>query len=229
MPRFVDLSHVFEDRMPGFRMAGPDGVERELTARIRPFLTHAESAPLYRGRAAFEITEVSFQTSIGTYIDAPFHRFPEGRDFSECAVGEFVAPGRLVDVRGLEPGEAVPPDALPDAAALRGRAVLFRFDWDRHWGGEAYRRYPFLSPGAIDRLVAAAPAMVGVDTLNIDDAADPGRPAHTRLLDRDIFIVENLRNLGSLSGRRFRFFAVPVRARRVAAWPVRAFAEIEDD
>ncbi|MDA8336528.1 MAG: hypothetical protein M0Z41_16320 [Peptococcaceae bacterium] len=55
--RIVDLSHSFEDGMPGFRMKDREGKVTELTARIRPFLTYEQSLPLYQGQASFEITE----------------------------------------------------------------------------------------------------------------------------------------------------------------------------
>jgi kynurenine formamidase len=41
-----------------------------------------------------------------------------------------------------------------------------------------------------------------------------------------VLIVENLMNLDALHGKRFRFFAIPLKARRAASMPLRAFAEI---
>ena len=40
----------------------------------------------------------------------------------------------------------------------------------------------------------------------------------------NIFIVENLRNLGQIADRDFTFFAVPPKISKTAAFPVRAFA-----
>jgi kynurenine formamidase len=46
-----------------------------------------------------------------------------------------------------------------------------------------------------------------------EDGGDPARPAHSWLLEPDIFIVENLCNLAALpAGAPFRLFAVPIRA-----------------
>jgi kynurenine formamidase len=104
--------------------------------------------------------------------------------------------------------------------------VLFDFGWAQHWGSEQYRAYPFLSESVIERLVDADVALVGVDTINVDDHRNPARPAHSRLLDEEIFIVENLRNLTRLPSSGFRFFAVPIRTVGAAAMPVRAFAEV---
>ncbi len=57
---YIDLSHVFENNMPGFSMKDENGVEITYTAKIYPFLTHKQSKPLYKGKASFEITEMVF-------------------------------------------------------------------------------------------------------------------------------------------------------------------------
>lgn len=229
MAEFVDLTHEFRDGMPGFAYENDDGSTTEFTAEIRPFLTHAETRPTYDGRASFEITEMRFQTSVGTYVDAPAHRFEGRRDVADLALEELVADGVVVDVRGRDAGESVPASVLRDDVDLSGKAVLFDFGWDGHWGTETYRDYPFVSEALVERLVEADVGIVGVDALNVDDHRNPDRPAHTKLLDEDILIVENLRNLDALHGRQFRFFAVPIPAVGAVAMPVRAFAEVAED
>jgi kynurenine formamidase len=224
---FVDLSHDFEDGMPGFRLENEDGTVTEYSAEIRPFLTHEESRPKFDGECAFEITEMQFQTSVGTYLDSPYHRFPDGRAIGDLDVGELVLPGVVVDARGLDPYEELGVDALPDDRDLDGHAVLFDFGWDEHWGTDAYRSYPYISEPLIDALLDENVALVGVDTINVDDDRDRSRPAHTRLLGEEVFVVENLCNLGRLHGESFRFFAVPVKAAETAAMPIRAFAELD--
>jgi arylformamidase len=110
---------------------------------------------------------------------------------------------------------------------VRGRAVLLRPGWDRRWPGETYfEPDPFLSPATLDLLIGGGAALVGVDWNNVDDTTDPARPAHTRLLDAGILIVERLTGLGPLPRDGFRFFATPPRIVRGASFPVRAFAEV---
>jgi arylformamidase len=223
----IDLSHTIEDGMPGFKLKNDDGTVTQFTARVHPFLTHDQSRSHYQDKAEFEITEVSFQSSVGTYIDSPYHRHRGMRDISQIALEEVILPGVVIDVRGHSAFEAV---TLPDAHQsldLAGKAVLFNFGWDRHWGTDAYFAYPFLSRDAIQALIGAGVKLVGVDTINIDDSHDPERPAHTWLLAREIFIVENLRGLDQLHGQTFTFFAVPLKVKRAAAMPLRAFAQIE--
>jgi kynurenine formamidase len=72
--------------------------------------------------------------------------------------------------------------------------------------------------------VAAEAALVGIDSLNIDDDKDGARPAHTILLGAGIAIVEHLTKLAALPDSGFTFFAVPPRVKGMGSFPVRAFA-----
>jgi len=224
---FIDLTHTFEDGMPGFRMRGPEGEVVQYSAAVSPFLTHADSEPFYDGKASFEITEVTFQTSIGTYLDAPRHRFPDRHDIADYSLENLVLPGCVIDVTQCKPERSVMPDDLPSGFDPSGKAVLFRFGWDRYWGHEAYFDYPFIGRDVLTLLRDGGAELVGVDTLNIDDSSDPERPAHTWFLDAGIRIVENLCHLDKLPDRDFRFFAVPLPVRGAAAFPIRAFAEFD--
>src|SRR2546425_9900852 len=82
-----------------------------------------------------------------------------------------------------------------DAALFRGhnvggKAVLVHTGWDAHWRTERYGSgHPFLARDAAEHLVAAGAALVGIDSLNIDDASDGPRPAHTLLLGARMAIV----------------------------------------
>lgn len=225
-PRFIDLSHAIEDGMPGFKLKNEDGSVTQFTAHVRPFLTHEQSRPHYQGKAEFEITELSLQTSVGTYLDSPYHRHRDRRDISQIALEEVILPGVVIDMRGRAAFEAVDFDTARETINLAGKAVLFNFGWDRHWGTDTYYSYPFLSRGTLDFLIGAGVKLVGVDTLNIDDSRDPERPAHTWLLQRDIFIVENLRGLDQLYDTKFTLFAVPLKVKQAAVMPVRAFAQV---
>ncbi|MFX1285484.1 MAG: cyclase family protein [Promethearchaeota archaeon] len=226
--RFVDLSHPFEDGMPGFRIKDEDGSYVTLSAKIRPFLTHKQTKPKYRGNVSFEITEILFQTSVGTYLDSPFHRYPNKRDIGELLLDEVILPGITIDVRGHNPFQSVSCKILPPNIDYYGKAVLFNFNWSIYWGKEQYYEYPFISEELISFLVDKKVKLVGVDTINVDNSRDLTRPAHSLFLKNDILIVENLTNLEFLHGKEYRFFAVPIKGKKAASMPVRAFAEVFD-
>ena len=112
---------------------------------------------------------------------------------------------------------------------LKGKAVLVHTGWDVHWRTERYGTgHPFLTRGAAEHLVAAGAALVGIDSLNIDDAADGARPVHSILLAAGIPIVEHLCSLDELPNAGFRFYAVPPRVKGMGSFPVRAFAVLEE-
>ncbi len=223
---FIDLSHEFYDGMPGFKYKNDDGTITSFDVSIKPFLTHAQTRPRYQNKAEFEITEFHFHASMGTYLDAPYHRWKEKRAIGELSLDEVILDGVVIDARNAVAGEAWSEAGRLREVDVRGKAVLFHFGWDKFWETPQYENYPFLAREVIEELIARGAKLVGVDTLNIDNTRDPERPAHSRLLQNDILIVENLCNLDALHGKGFRFYAVPLRARGAAAMPIRAFAEI---
>ena len=111
---------------------------------------------------------------------------------------------------------------------LEGKAVLLRSGWDVHWRTPAYSHgHPYVTRQAAEALAAARPALVGIDSLNIDDIDDGTRPAHTLLLQAGIPIAEHLCNLADLPVEGFRFHCVPAPFRGVGSFPVRAYAVLE--
>ena len=224
MPTLLDLSHVIEPDMPRFRSFD--------APHIDALWTHADAAArgYYQGTTC-EVTEVRFVTSIGTYLDAPYHFDPGGADISRLDLARLVLPGLVLDLRRqAAPDAPLPVDALPkgpravDGLEVAGKALLLHTGWSDRWGDESYYHGPFVSRAMAERLCALRPALVGIDTLVIDSAQDPTRPAHTLLLRAGILIVENLTGLDRLAGEPFTFVAAPVKVKGAAAFPVRAFA-----
>ena len=118
--------------------------------------------------------------------------------------------------------------ALFSPAGVRGKAVLVHTGWDAHWRTARYSagEHPFVTRAAAEHLAQSGAALVGIDSLNIDDDRDGTRPAHTVLLGAGIAIVEHLTNLGALPDDGFRFFAVPPKVKGMGSFPVRAFARL---
>jgi kynurenine formamidase len=157
-------------------------------------------------------------------VDSPFHRYGEGKDLAELPL-ESVAnlAGVLVRAAGRATGEAA-----FAGLDVRGKAVLVHTGWDSRWGTPDYfEGHPFLTRDAARYLAEAGAALVGIDSLNIDDTADLTRPAHSILLGAGIPVCEHLCGLAQLPPAGFRFFAVPVKVRRFGTFPVRAFAILD--
>ena len=214
---FLDLSHTIEHGMttyPG--LPGP---------LICDFLSRGASRAKYAPGVEFQIGKIEMVANTGTYVDAPFHRYAGGKDLSEVPL-ESLAGLEAVVIRGPAVGGAIDRDAFA-GRELGGKAVLVRTGWDVHWGTPAYLDgHPFLTGAAAEYLVSQGVALVGIDSLNIDDIKDLARPVHSALLGADIPIVEHLCRLGTLPESGFRFSAVPAKVLGFGSWPVRAFATL---
>ena len=217
MGRFIDLSHPVVEGMETYRPLPTPRVE----------ILNNYDASRYDGKSEFLIASLHLCGNTGTYVDSPRHRFREGQDLAGLPLERLAdIPVTVADVTGA--GRAIGPDALPDGD-LRGKAVLVRTDFSRHWGTDSYfTANPYLTAAACRRLVDAEPAFVGIDSLNIDDTADMSRPAHTLLLGAGIPICEHMTNLASLGSRAGRLHAVPIAWVGGGTFPVRAYVIVPD-
>lgn len=214
MSRFIDLSHSIESGMttyPG--LPGPI---------IDDYLSREASRNHYEEGTEFHIGRIEMVANTGTYIDTPYHRFRDGYDLAKLDLDRVAdRPGICLEVNRQE----ITAECL-SGLEVSGKAVLFATGWDRHWGSDRYGEpdHPYLSSEAAELLAAADAALVGIDSVNIDTTTSKSRPAHTRLLQAGIPIVEHLTGLPDLLEVSFRFFAVPAPVRGLGTFPVRAFA-----
>jgi kynurenine formamidase len=216
--RLVDLSHAVEDGMVTYR-----GLPAPV---IRDHWTREESRRHFAPGTEFHIGRIDMVANTGTYVDTPFHRYADGRDLAGVPLESLAnLPGIVVRMASRS-GRAIDVAALA-ALDVRGKAVLLHTGWDAHWRTERYfDGHPFLTRAGAEWLAGHGAALVGIDSLNIDDTADLHRSAHSVLLGRDIPVVEHLSGLERLPDAGFRFFAVPVKVRGLGTFPVRAFAVI---
>ena len=217
--RLVELSHTIHHGLvtyPG--LPAPE---------ISDHLSREAAVAKYAPGVTFQIGRISLVANTGTYLDSPWHRYAEGKDLSGLPLEALVdlegallrATGtgrRAVDVLELAPLE------------VRGKAVLLHTGWDVHFGTPQYaKEAPYLTEAGAAWLVEHGAALVGIDSINIDDAGDAARPAHSRLLAAGIPIVEHLRELEQLPATGFRFSAAPPRIQGLGTFPVRAYAIVE--
>jgi len=220
--RLVELSHVLRDGMvtyPG--LPGP---------RITDWLSREASRQRYAPGTEFQIGEITMIGNTGTYVDAPAHRWADGADLAGVPLERLAnLPGLVVRVPA---GVRAIDRLLLAAYDVTGRAVLLHTGWDAHFGTPRYGdpEHPFLTADGAQWLVSEGAALVGIDSVNIDDtspASGGARPAHSTLLAAGIPIVEHLRGLDALPPEGFRFTAAPPPIEGMSGFPVRAFAVLD--
>jgi len=218
--RLVDLSHIVESGMITY-----EGLPAPL---VCDFLSREASHTRYAPGTEFQIGKIEMIANTGTYVDAPFHRYAKGEDLSELALESVANLDAIVVHRPVERGRAIPAKVFADVA-VKGKAVLVHTGWDRHWRTDQYfRGHPYLTKDAAQWLADRGAALVGIDSLNIDDNTDGARPVHTILLGAGIPIAEHLTNLGAIPDGPFRFTAAPVKVKAMGSFPVRAFAAVAE-
>ncbi|WP_368666158.1 cyclase family protein [Micromonospora sp. CV4] len=220
--RLVELSHVIHDGMttlPGW--PGP---------QIADWLTFAASRANYAPGTEFRVARIDMIANTGTYLDTPAHRWADGDDLTALPLDCFAdLPGVVVRV---PPGTRAVDRLMLAPYEVAGRAVLLHTGWAAHFGTERYGspEAPYLTGDAARALVDAGAALVGIDSINIDDmgpAAGGERPAHSALLAAGIPIVEHLTGLDALPPSGFRFTAAPPMVAGMGTFPVRAFAVVD--
>ena len=218
--RLVELSHVIRAGLitvPG--LPGPT---------ITPYLTREASRERYGPGTEFAIDTLTLVGNTATYLDAPYHRYPDGADLSAIPLAQTAdLPATVVRVAGS--GQHAIDVGAVAGLDVRGTAVLLHTGDDTRFGTPAYAEgRHFLTRAAAAWLAANGAALVGIDALNIDDTDDGSRPAHTLLLAAGIPVVEHLTGLDQLPPTRARFTAVPLRIEGFGTIPVRAFARLPE-
>ncbi len=224
--RVVDLSHPITEGMvtyPG--IPGPV---------LGTHLSFDESASHYATGTEFFIATITMAANTGTYLDTPAHRYRGGEDLAALSIERMVDLDGVVarcDVSSTQGGRrAIDESDLRralDGVDPAGRAVLVHTGHADRWGTAGYfTDHPYLTDDAVEYLVSARPALVGIDSLNIDSTHTGRRPAHSWLLAARIPIVEHLTRLGDLPVTGFRFSAAPPAVQGMGTFPVRAFAVV---
>jgi kynurenine formamidase len=219
--RLIDVSHSVHDGMITYKgLPAP---------RISDHLSREASKEVYAPGTEFHIGRIEMVANTGTYLDSPFHRYPQGRDLSELDLYSLANLQGVVIRCSSRAERAIDQDVLADLE-LRDKAVIFHTGWDKHWRTENYLngQHPFLTKETADFLLNSRVRLVGIDSYNIDNTDTGERPVHSALLAADIAIVEHMCGLGDLPDSGFRFFAVPVKVSGFGTFPVRAFGLVSD-
>jgi arylformamidase len=217
--RWVELSHVISAGMstlPGFPVP-----------EVRPYVTREASRSIYAAGTEFAMDFVTMVGNTGTYLDSPYHRYEGGTDLAGLRLDQLAdLPAVVVRIAGSGV-RAVDVGALA-ALEVSGKAVLLHTGGDAGWETAAYAQdAPYLTEAGAAWLVDHGAALVGIDSINIDQMVPAGpRPAHTVLLAAGIPIVEHLTGLAQLPPTGARFTAAPPMFADFGTFPVRAYARV---
>jgi kynurenine formamidase len=218
----IDLSHRLEDGIPKF--------PTHTSFRHVPCINDLDPATMF----SLEIHEHT-----GTHVDAPDHFLADKKIFNSeihtvdvLPLRKFIGPAVVVTISPNEEN-LVTKQMLIDWERQNlnissVRFVMFNFGWAAKWklgdsGLEFTRDYPGISRDCAQYISDNGVLGVGTDCIGLDAFESVDIPAHDVLLQKGIYIFENLANLSSLDGV-FIFQGFPLRIRGGSGSPIRASA-----
>lgn len=189
--KLIDLTHTLHCNIAVFPGDGPVQLDQVKTLEHDGYNNFRLSAEMH----------------VGTHIDGPMHRLPDGKMISQLPLGSFAGKGVLIDVRGemqVEFREIYRTIIQPESI------VLFYAGLDHHFGEpEYFSTYPDITEELTRFLVVQKVKIVGLDWASPDHYP---YPIHDLLLKNNIMILENLTNLGQLLNEtNFEVFAFPLK------------------
>ena len=206
-------------------------------------LTHpiSSSTPVYPGsespslsiaatveQEGYHETKLSFYSHTGTHMDAPAHIFRGAATLDSLSPENFAGAAYVLDCSALGKNGRISVEILREAeeAIQNADFLLLYTGWEKHWGSPTYfGSFPVLTAEA-SLFLAELPKLkgVGVDTVSVDLVGLPFLENHRILLGSGKLLIENMKNLGALVGKRVQFAALPLHYVNSDGAPVRAIA-----
>jgi kynurenine formamidase len=103
-PSLIDVCHTIHHGMITYK-GFPSPV-------ITDHLSREDSRSKYEAGTEFHIGKIEMVANTGTYVDAPFHRYAEGKDLSELELSSVANLDGVVVRCANRPERAIGPDAL---------------------------------------------------------------------------------------------------------------------
>jgi arylformamidase len=169
--------------------------------------------------AAVNLSQITMSPHVGTHADAPLH-VADGAPASEALAPERFL-GRAIVCSVASDRDVVELDDIPtlprageiERLLLRtGRTVAV---------GSFPERWPVLSVGALEELLARGLRLLGVDTPSVDERHSKTLDVHHALFGGGALNIESL-DLRAVADGEYELLALPMRIEGLDASPVRA-------
>jgi len=167
---------------------------------------------------------LSINTHTATHIDAPCHILLDGKTLNDFPIEKFYGSAMSIDCTWVK-GEKIVLKSIKKYADQLAKVdfVLFNTGWSNKWQMDTYcGKYPTLTHESAQWLTQFNLKGVGVDTISVDEVESVALPNHHALLEKEILIIENLKDMSKLGEGQFTLSCFPLKIDKTDGSPVRA-------
>jgi arylformamidase len=213
----------------------------DLTHRIHPGIAAYPGDPPYSATVSLvatgksvpdpvpNLSRIHLGLHVGTHGDAPFHFVPAGPTIEQVELQRGLGPACLVPLEFLKPRQEILAEHFAPFREniQRTRRVLLRTGWDKRFReADYFTHHPVISTQAAEAMIDWGILTVAMDFPSVDYTP---YATHFLLLEKRIFIVENLTGLERLPLDHFSISMLPLPLEGRDGSPIRAVAWTDDD
>ncbi len=208
----IDLTHIINEDMPVF-----PGTEKPILENVCTL-----------EKNGFREKLMTMYSHTGTHMDAPGHMLVGGKLLDNFDVSTFIGPAVVIDCSNVNHEIGIDILKSYESEIRACDFVLLYTGWDKKWGTDDYFvDFPALTLEACLYIIEFDIKGIGVDTISIDLFESKSFEIHKNVLDSEMVIIENLKNLEELIGKRHIFSGLPLKIEKADGSPIRAVAYSE--
>lgn len=169
----------------------------------------------------YELSKLTLSAHSGTHLDTPAHFFANGKTVDQYKIENFIFSALVVDIKNET---AVTSAHLADVAVKPGDALLLRTDNStsgRCRSGVFSEQLVYLTKGAAEVCVEKKVALVGIDSITVEQFGNDAFDVHRTLLAAGVLVLESI-DLNHIFAGKYMLYCLPLKMKGAEASPVRA-------
>jgi arylformamidase len=212
----IELSHVLTPGKEEFVLE----IETKNTEDVHKGTTR-------RADIWYIIQDVMMCSHVGTHIEFPYHHLKNGKDAANYPLERMVGDAVMYDFTHKKKDEEITKQELLDSGVevRKGDIVVIYTGMQELWNTPTAHDRPCLSIEATEYLVKEIGIhCIATDATGLEIRGTDHQPVHEMLFESDVAMVESMKNLDKLSGKRFDIVMLPIMVKGMDSCPVRIVA-----
>ena len=161
-------------------------------------------------------SKITLGSHTGTHIDAPSHFLEKGKTINEINLDKCMGQCQVIEIS--EELQTIEKEHID--GKISSKRVLFKTKNSKLLNKPYTKDITSLSISAAEYLIERNVVLVGIDYTGIEASGSPGHPVHTKLLEKEIVIVESL-NLTDIKPGNYELIVLPLRLKNLDGSPAR--------